>query len=173
VRTPRFFWRLIQIGPRVAYALGLGPIVGRFVLLLTTTGRKSGRPVVTPLLFEQTEGTYLVASARGHSADWLRNIRVAPDVHVRVGALSFDARAEVVRDASKVADYLQRQMDRNPRAFGAILRFEGLSRTPSRDELEKLATKRPMVALHPARRSLADAIPNAGIDRCCLTTRWS
>ena len=152
MKTARFLWRLIQIGPRVAYAIGLGPIVGRFVLLLTTTGRKSGRPVVTPLLFEQTEGTYLVASARGNSADWLRNIRACPNVHVRVGGLSFDAQAEVVSDVSKVADYLQREIDRNPRAFGVILRLEGLRWTPSRGELLNLATKRPMVALHPARR---------------------
>ena len=151
MKTARIFWRLIQIGPRAAYAIGLGPIVGRFVLLLTTTGRKSGRPVVTPLLFAHTEGTYLVASARGNSADWLRNIAACPNVHVRVGSLSFDARAEVVSDVSKVADYLQRQIDRNPRAFGAILRLEGLRWVPSRGELQKLATKRPMVALHPAR----------------------
>ncbi len=152
MKTPRLFWRLIHIGPRVAYALGLGPIVGRFVLLLTTTGRKSGRSVITPLLFERTDGTYLVASARGDSADWLRNIRQAPNVHVRVGDLSFDARAEEVTDSSKVAVYLQRQIERNPRAFGAILRMEGLSSRPGRHELDELATKRPMVALHPASR---------------------
>ncbi len=72
MRAPRFFWRLIHFGPRIAYALGLGPIIGRFLLLLTTYGRKSGRPRVTPLVFEQQGETIHVASARGAAADWLR-----------------------------------------------------------------------------------------------------
>jgi len=37
---------------RLLYRLGLGPLVGRVVLLLTTTGRKSGLPRVTPLQAE-------------------------------------------------------------------------------------------------------------------------
>lgn len=124
--------------------------MGRSVLLLTTTGRRSGRPVVTPLIFEQMGETYLVASARGEAADWLRNLRAVPNVHVRVGGLRFEARAEEVRSLSKAADFLQHQMDRVPRAFGAILRFAGLSRMTHREELEKLAAQRRFVALHPA-----------------------
>jgi len=127
MKAPRFFWRLIHFGPRIAYALGLGPLIGRFVLLLTTSGRKSGRPRVTPLVYEQRGGTIIVASARGHSADWLRNILANPKVRVRVGRRQFDGIAEATTDREKIADYLQRQMERNPAAFGAILRSEGLS----------------------------------------------
>lgn len=36
------FWRFIHFGPQLAYSIGLGPILGKFVLLLTTVGRKSG-----------------------------------------------------------------------------------------------------------------------------------
>jgi len=50
MKAPRFFWRFIHIGPRIAYALGLGPLIGRFVLLLTTYGRKSGRPRVVNIV---------------------------------------------------------------------------------------------------------------------------
>jgi hypothetical protein len=35
--------------------------------------------------------------------------------------------------------------------FGAILRAEGLSATPTRADLERLAARRPMVALRPVR----------------------
>ena len=34
---------------KALYALGLGRLIGRLILLLTTTGRKSGLPRVTPL----------------------------------------------------------------------------------------------------------------------------
>jgi len=37
---------------KALYAVGLGPVVGRLVLLLTTTGRKTGLPRVTPLQYE-------------------------------------------------------------------------------------------------------------------------
>ena len=149
MQAPRFFWRLIHFGPRIAYALGLGPLIGRFVLLLTTTGRKSGRPRVTPLVFEQQGETILVASARGASADWICNIQANPRVRVRVGRREFQGLAEVTTDAEKIADYIERQIKRNPKAFGAILRAEGLPFTPSRADLIRLAPKRPMVTIRP------------------------
>jgi len=141
------------VGPRIAYALGLGRFLGRFVLLLTTVGRKSGRRRVTPLAYDELDGTYYVASARGAGADWLRNIQADPSVHVRVGGRQWDGRAEVVTDPLRIADYLQRQLERNPWLFGAILRSEGLPSRPSRQDLERLAPKRPMVAIRPVQRS--------------------
>jgi deazaflavin-dependent oxidoreductase (nitroreductase family) len=149
MKASRFLWRLIQIGPRVAYAIGLGPLVGRFVLLLSTVGRRSGRHRVTPLVYVERGDTILVASARGPSADWLRNIRANPNVRVQVGRRQFDALAEPTTDGEKIADYLQSLMDRNPRMFGVILRMEGLSSRPSRAELVRFGPRRPMVTLRP------------------------
>jgi deazaflavin-dependent oxidoreductase (nitroreductase family) len=149
MKLSRLFWRLFHFGPRIAYAIGLGPIVGRFVLLLTTTGRKSGRPRVTPLVYERRGEVLSVASARGVSADWLCNIRANPRVGVRLGSREFAGLAEVSTDPEKIADYLQRQYDRNPRAFGAILRAEGLPNPPSRADLVQFAPKRPMVTIRP------------------------
>ena len=45
----KFLWRALRIPPQLLYKLGFGRIYGRLVLLLTTTGRKSGKPHVTPL----------------------------------------------------------------------------------------------------------------------------
>ena len=149
MNLPRFFWRIIQIGPRCAYTFGLGPVIGRIVLLLTTVGRKSGRNRVTPLVYDQRGGVILVASARGDRADWLRNLQANPKVQVRIGRREFAALAAVVSDHDQIADYLERQFIRNPRMFGAILRSEGLPSQPSRDDLLDLAARRPMVALTP------------------------
>ncbi|HLC03663.1 MAG TPA: nitroreductase family deazaflavin-dependent oxidoreductase [Anaerolineales bacterium] len=147
MKAPRFFWRLIRIGPRLAYAIGLGPVVGRFVLLLTTTGRKSRKARVTPLVYAELDGTFLVASARGSSADWLRNIAADALVGVRVGRVRFEGRAEIIHDIGEIADYLERQMARSPVIFGKILRLEGLPSNPTRDDIEGLARIRPMVAI--------------------------
>lgn len=139
----------MHVGPRIAYALGLGAIIGKFVLLLTTNGRKSGKPRVTPLVYEERDGVILIASARGSSADWYQNIRGTPECSVRICDRRFPAHAEPVRDSEKIADYLNRQMARNPLFFGWILRMEGLPAAPSRADLVALATKRPMVEIHP------------------------
>jgi deazaflavin-dependent oxidoreductase (nitroreductase family) len=149
MKAPRWFWHLIQFGPRIAYALGLGSLVGRSILLLTTFGRKSGRPRVTPLVYEEQGNTIIVASARGQSADWLHNIQVNPKVSVRVGRRQFDAIAEATTNPEEIADYLQRQIERNPTLFGAILHFEGLSSRPSRTDLVTFAPRRPMVTILP------------------------
>ena len=55
-RVSRLFWHVIRVPPQLLYSLGLGPIYGRLVLLLTTTGRKSGLPRVTPLQYEEVNG---------------------------------------------------------------------------------------------------------------------
>jgi len=147
MRLPRIFWRLFNFGPRTAYAVGLGPLIGNSVLLLTTLGRKSGLPKITPLVYEELDNKIVVASARGTAADWLRNIMVNPKVSVRVGRRQFDAVAEMTCDPERIADYLQQQLERKPAMFGAILRAQGLSSEPSRADLISFAPKRPMVTI--------------------------
>ncbi len=147
MKLPRFFWRLFHFGPRIAYAIGLGSLIGKSVLLLTTLGRKSELPRITPLVYEELDDAIIIASARGPAADWLRNIMVNPKVSVRVGRRQFDAVAEVNFDPERIADYLQRQIERNPAMFGAILRAEGFSSKPSRADLIGFATKRPIVTI--------------------------
>jgi hypothetical protein len=66
-----------------------------------------------------------------------------------MGHLEFDGIAQPSTDPQEIADYLQHQFDRNPRAFGAILRAEGLSSPPSRADLLRLAPSRPMVTIRP------------------------
>jgi deazaflavin-dependent oxidoreductase (nitroreductase family) len=130
--------------------LGLGPIAGSFVLLLTTTGRKTGRPRTTPLVYEKTGDEYHVASARGPMADWYRNIQSDPRVEVRVGRRRFRGIGEAVADPARIADYLERQMARSPRLFGAILRAEGIPSGGRRENMMRLAEKRPMVVIRPS-----------------------
>ena len=54
------------------YRHGIEPT--RVMMLLTSIGRKSGMPRVTPLQYEEVDGDYYIASARGWEADWFKNI---------------------------------------------------------------------------------------------------
>ena len=142
----------IQKIHRFLYALGLGPLVGRIILLLTTTGRRSGKKRVTPLQYEEIDGLYYLGAARGLKADWLRNIQACPQVEVHVGAKRFCGTAEVVNDPSKFADFMEVRLKRHPHMIGLIMeKAHGLPRHPSREQLEQLAVNEAMVIVHPAK----------------------
>jgi deazaflavin-dependent oxidoreductase (nitroreductase family) len=148
-RLNKYLWRLMRIPPRVAYAIGLGPLIGRHVLLLTTTGRKSGSPRVTPLQYEEIDGIFYVGSARGDKSDWYRNILANPKVEVRVKSHRFVGMAEAIDDVERVADFLEIRIARNPRMMENLFRFVGLPREPSRSQLEGYAANRTVVMIHP------------------------
>ncbi|MDM7854146.1 nitroreductase/quinone reductase family protein [Cellulomonas alba] len=97
------------------------------LVLLTTTGRRTGRRRTTPLMVHRLDGRVLVvASGNASPSDpvWVRNVAADPTVHVELDDEQFDARARVlagderavawgaiVSTAPFLADH-QRQVDR-------------------------------------------------------------
>lgn len=75
-----------------------GMFQGAHLLLLTTTGRKTGRKVVSPLVYS-TDGDDLVVAGSKGGADthpvWYLNIEADPRVHVEVGGDAYDAVARI------------------------------------------------------------------------------
>ncbi len=146
-RVPKMIWRLLKLPVRTLYALGLGTLPGRFVLLLTTVGRKSGLHRVTPLQYDEVDGKYYVGSARGVKADWFRNILANPEVEVQVKSRRFHGMAEPITDPGQIADLLEVRQRRHPRMMAGFFRAEGYPSTPSREQLELYAAKRAMVVI--------------------------
>jgi deazaflavin-dependent oxidoreductase (nitroreductase family) len=73
---------------------------GTQTLLLTTTGRRSGEPRTTALIYGRRGDDYLVVASRGGSDTapaWYRNIEQDPDVELQVKGKRFKARG---RDAT-------------------------------------------------------------------------
>ncbi|HEY69075.1 MAG TPA: nitroreductase family deazaflavin-dependent oxidoreductase [Anaerolineae bacterium] len=149
-RLPRFVWRLFHfLPPRLAYAIGLGSVVGRTILLLTTVGRKSGLPRVTPLLYDEIDGLIYVGSARGVKADWFLNLRANPNVEVTLGSRRIKACADPVTDPRQVADFLEKRLEQRPILAATMMRAEGLGSKPTREQFESYARKRTLVILRP------------------------
>ena len=135
---------------RFLYAIGLGPVIGRIILLLTTTGRKSGQPRITPLQYEEIDGCYYLGAARGVQADWVLNIQSHPQVELRVGKRRISGLAEVITDPSRMADFIEVRLRRHPFMIGLIMqKAHGLSKHPSREQLEKMAANEALVVIHP------------------------
>jgi deazaflavin-dependent oxidoreductase (nitroreductase family) len=134
---------------KTLYRLGLGPLVGRLVLLLTTTGRKSGLPRTTALQYEEVAGAIYLGSSKGAQADWFKNLVANPNVSVRVKSRQFSGKAEAVTDPVRIADFLELRLRHHPRMVGAMLKSEGLSAQPDRAELETYAGKLALAIIRP------------------------
>jgi proline iminopeptidase len=72
---------------------GPGPVP---TLLLTTTGRRSGRPQIMPLIYGETDGGYVVIASKGgaptHPA-WYMNLTAEPEVDVQIATEQYRAKA--------------------------------------------------------------------------------
>jgi deazaflavin-dependent oxidoreductase (nitroreductase family) len=121
----------------------------RLILLLTTTGRISGKPRITPLQYELIDGIRWVGSGWGKDADWLKNVRLAPSVNVQVGGDRYSARAEMIEDPVRVADFLELRLTRHPIIVGLIMRVQGLPVRYKRSDLERIAADIIIVKLIP------------------------
>jgi deazaflavin-dependent oxidoreductase (nitroreductase family) len=79
-------------------------------LLLTTTGRKSGRQLILPLIYGKTPKGYAIVASKGGAPAhpvWYLNLTAHPEVDVQVEAKRFKAKA---RTASARARGALKQM---------------------------------------------------------------
>ncbi len=86
------------------------------VLLLTTAGARSGRPLLVPLNYSRDgERWVVIASAGGarHHPAWYHNLVANPDVHLEVDGESFAARASTAEEPERTRLYDQ-QVARMP-----------------------------------------------------------
>lgn len=94
-------------------------------LYLTTLGRKTGLPREIEIWFVALNNKYYVMAEHRENAQWVKNIRHNPRVHVRVGACEFDATARVLdRERDRQASEQARQLDKRKYGWGGGLPVE-------------------------------------------------
>jgi deazaflavin-dependent oxidoreductase (nitroreductase family) len=77
---------------------------GTQTLILTTTGRKSGKQRLTPLIYGRHGNDYLVVASKGgtpEDPDWYYNLSANPDVEIQVKGDKIRARARTATPAEK------------------------------------------------------------------------
>ena len=91
-----------------------GMFAGAPLLLLTSTGAKSGQPRVAPLAYTTDNGSLVIIASKGGAPtnpDWFHNILANPEVTVELGAESFPARATVAAaERDRLYDQMAAQM---------------------------------------------------------------
>jgi deazaflavin-dependent oxidoreductase (nitroreductase family) len=102
-----------------------GPLAGANLVLLTTTGAKSGLPRTSPVGYTRDGERYvLVGSNSGgptHSA-WVANVKTNPEVTVEVGEETFRARATLTGGAER-----RRLFDAHATAIPAFAEYERMT----------------------------------------------
>ena len=93
-----------------------GKVGGRPVLLLTTTGAKSGRQFTLPLVYLPDGERLLIFASKGGwptNPDWYHNLVANPTVTVEVGGDKYEATATVLAGEERDRLY-QRQVEAMP-----------------------------------------------------------
>ncbi len=74
------------------------------LLLLHTTGAKSGKPRLNPVAYTRDGDRFVVIASKGGAPDnpaWYHNLVANPQVRVEVGTESFDALATVAEEPER------------------------------------------------------------------------
>lgn len=81
-----------------------GQFEGAPLLLLTTTGRKSGQPRTSPMMYLADDDRVLVFASKGGAPtnpDWFTNLVADPSVTVELGTEKFEATATVIEGTER------------------------------------------------------------------------
>jgi deazaflavin-dependent oxidoreductase (nitroreductase family) len=85
-------------------AVTSGPLAGHPLLVMDSTGAKSGQPRRALLTFSRDGDAYVVAGTAGGAKtppNWLANIRAHPDVEIEAENRKFKARASLAEGADR------------------------------------------------------------------------
>lgn len=143
-RWVAFIWRRFGAPvDRVFYEVSRGrlSVMGPNVLLLTSTGRRSGKPRTTPVIYVRTDSGFVVSSenyGQQKRAAWPLNLDANPEATVQVGAQRIPCRARRLSD-HEAARYWERLLVVLP-AHATYLERSGERHA---FELESLSTKYP------------------------------
>jgi deazaflavin-dependent oxidoreductase (nitroreductase family) len=77
---------------------------GSTILLLTTTGRKSGEPRTMPLIYADDDGRAVIVASKGGAPEhpaWYLNMQANPEVEVQIKGDVFKARPRDAEGAER------------------------------------------------------------------------
>jgi deazaflavin-dependent oxidoreductase (nitroreductase family) len=113
-------------------------------MLISVTGRKTGRNISLPVNFYRQGNTLWVISSRERS--WWRNLLACPDVLLHLRGQDYVGSSQVILDEASVAAQLAEYVRRMPMSARALgVRMQG--GTPDPEDLARLARQRLFVKI--------------------------
>jgi deazaflavin-dependent oxidoreductase (nitroreductase family) len=147
----RWIFRLLNTFFMVpAYRLGLGACISNplsgYIMVVKTTGRKSGVTRYTPVNYALMDGCIYCVSGFGMKADWYYNVQANPRIEVILPAGALTGMAEGVSDADECLR-ATRQILKNAGFAGFLLGFNPF--TASDDVLRQECQGIPILRIRP------------------------
>jgi deazaflavin-dependent oxidoreductase (nitroreductase family) len=124
----------------------LHSLLGDRFAVITVTGRKTGRPISTPINVSPDADRYNVVSMRNRT--WWRNLRGDVPARLHVSGKTFPVRGEIVEEPGAVREALQRYFQKYPdyaKYFNVKLTPEGQLDS---NDLQRAAEERLIIRLH-------------------------
>jgi deazaflavin-dependent oxidoreductase (nitroreductase family) len=145
----KFFFKI----PVWLHKMGFGgweKLIGAQWMLITTRGRKSGKPrdtMVDVMDYDAATDTYYIEAAYGSRADWYRNIQASPLFEARVGKRKFRARAAALSNEG-AGEMMVQFFRRKPAYTRTVMAMVGM-KFESEEELRALGSKVTLLAVEP------------------------
>ncbi len=119
--------------------------MGKIVMIITTTGRKSGKLFSTPIGF-QRQGNNILAFTIGGISNWYKNVEKNPVVTLEIQQKKQQMRGEHVTDMNDISQILELYQREQP---NMLPRFFGIPADAAGEDLLKAAEKVKFVRFHP------------------------
>lgn len=118
-------------------------MVSQNMMLMTYSGRKSGKSYTVPMNYlENGEALYTISS---RDRVWWRNLRGGGDVTLRLRGEDVPAWAETIEDQTEVANSLRQYLKAAPQLAKYIRIRIDADGNPNSEDLEQLAEEKVMV----------------------------
>jgi deazaflavin-dependent oxidoreductase (nitroreductase family) len=170
IRFVRSFLKIINTVLMVPlFRLGLGPIVGNpitgYIMVVKTTGRKTGKPRYAPVNYAIQGGKIYCMAGFGKRTHWYLNLQSQTKIEMITPGGSFTGTAEINTDINEALLAI-RQLLKNSGFAGFLAGFNPYRMTD--DQLRKRMERFPLVGIRPT--GLVSGPGDAGGTLWILTT---
>ena len=147
----KYFFKI----PVWIHKMGLGGwerLIGAQWMLITTVGRRSGKPretMVDVMDYDSATDTYYIEAAYGPRADWVRNIEANPQFKAQVGRRKFHARLSAL-SSENAGDLMVKFYRAKPAYTRSVMAMVGM-KFEGEQELRRIASSLTLFAVHPER----------------------
>jgi len=121
--------------PIFAWRFGLGPIVGRYIMIITQINHKTGNPCKSSMEYFEINGIKYIANLFGVQSQWYRNILSNPRVTIQSSDGTEQMIAVPVTQDDEIITIIEWLLNRNPKFIARYMDEFGVQ--PSRKDILK------------------------------------
>jgi deazaflavin-dependent oxidoreductase (nitroreductase family) len=146
-QRPTGLFKRILHAPVWLFRTRLGFLLGKRIVMLEHTGRRSGKLRQTPLEVVRRDGdAYTLCSGTGPNADWYRNISAKPATGLWVGSKRYAVDQRFLDDSEAATTFAAYEA-KHPKAADRLTDLMGVSHDGTHSGRQAMMASIPMVEL--------------------------